>query len=77
MWISYQLAFLTPGMLPSRAFSRNGYCDVRQRRSRAPAQLSLSQPYPRHVEISQYASPSPTHDASVPYLRRSGVAVHL
>ena len=84
----YQLAFLTPGMCPAKAFMRKlnyisrlvSICPLipacpHPGKISTPLRSKLT--YPRHPEIPQYPSALSSFDASISDLCRSCVAVHL
>lgn len=71
----YQLAFLTPGMFPSRAFILKGYYTKDQ--LRLPPSLSSRRTYPCHSEILENTPGLSTLYTPIVYLRKPRVAVHL
>lgn len=80
----YQLAFFTPGRLPSSACILKLYCDItvspRPSDPFAPHATPLApadQTYPRHLEVPENTPRLSSNDAPVPDLRRPRVAVHL
>lgn len=72
----HQLAFLTPGMFPSSAFIRKGYC-IRQPMTHKRNAATLGRACPSHAKVAEHATTFPSFYTPVPYLRWSSVAVHL
>jgi len=72
----HQLAFLTPGIFPSSAFIRKGYC-IHQLATHWRNAAALIGAYPCHAKVAEHATTLPSFCTPVPYLRWSGIAVHL
>jgi hypothetical protein len=74
LYILYQLAFLTPGMFPAMALTRNWYWKRGQRLS---LDYYCNATYSAHPEITENTSASASHYTPVLDLREARVAVHL
>ena len=73
--IHHQLAFLTPGKFPSRAFILNGYYTHYQ--CRGPKLFIWIWTYPCHPKILEHAPRFASLYASIIDLRKPGIAMHL
>jgi hypothetical protein len=68
----HQLAFFTPGNMPSKALSLNWNYMMLKKNVRTKRKTHSS-----HAKISQYTSTFPPHNTPVLYLCRPSIAVHL